>query len=84
MVCRDVIRQATTHLELGLARDISGKYISRKRKIRESVGPLLKQTGVLLMEDTVKVELVNAFFPLVFTAEAVLQESHTSEVREEG
>lgn len=38
--------------------------------------------GVLVMEDTVKVELVNAFFDLVFTAEAILQESQTS--REEG
>lgn len=55
MASRDVMRQTTTHLELSLARGISGKYISRKRKIRESVGPLLKQTGVLLIEDTVKV-----------------------------
>lgn len=41
MVCRDVMRQATTHLELSLAREVSDRYISRKRKIRESVGPLL-------------------------------------------
>lgn len=32
---------------------------------------------------TVEVELVNPFFALVFTAEAILQESQTSELREE-
>lgn len=84
MVCRDVMRQATAHLELSLAGDINDKHIGRKRKIRESVGALLKQTGVLVMEDTVKVELVNAFFAFLFTTEAVLQQSQTSEVREEG
>lgn len=51
MVCRDVIGQATAHLELSLARDVNHKYISRKRKIKENVGLLLKQMGVLVMED---------------------------------
>lgn len=52
-----------------------------KGRFGKSVGPFLKQTGVLVMEDTVKVELVNAFFALVFTAEVVLQESQTTDVR---
>ncbi|RMC19589.1 hypothetical protein DUI87_03148 [Hirundo rustica rustica] len=52
---------AKAYLESSLARDIKDnkkgfcKYISSKRKIRENVGPLLNQMGVLVMDDTEKV-----------------------------
>lgn len=74
--CRDVTRKVKAHLELSLVRAIKDskkdfyKYISSKRKIKEHVGSLINQTGVLVMEDLEKVELLNAFFALVFTAEA--------------
>lgn len=40
--------------------------------------------GVLVVEDTEKVELLNAFFVSVFTGEASPEESQTSEAREDG
>ncbi|GAB0207209.1 mitochondrial enolase superfamily member 1 [Grus japonensis] len=83
-VCRDATRKA--HLELNLARDVKDKkkgffkYISSKRKTRENVGPLLNEVGALVMEDTEKAELLNAFFASVFTAKASPQETQTLEV----
>ncbi|KAJ7399690.1 hypothetical protein BTVI_112609 [Pitangus sulphuratus] len=88
-VCRDMTRKAKALLELRLAKDIKDnkkgfyKYISSKRNIRENVGLLLNKMGVLVMEDTEKTELLNAFFPSVFTEEDGPQESQTLEVREE-
>ncbi|PKU40159.1 rna-directed dna polymerase from mobile element jockey-like [Limosa lapponica baueri] len=49
------------------------KYISSKRKTRENVDPLLNEVGALVMEDAEKVELLNAFFPSVFTAIQILE-----------
>lgn len=46
------------------------------------MGPLLNQMGVLVTEDTEKVESRNAFFLQVFTAEVNPQESQTLDVRE--
>ncbi|GAB0208442.1 mitochondrial enolase superfamily member 1 [Grus japonensis] len=86
--CRDATRKAKAHLELNLAREVKDnekgffKYISIKRKTRENVGPLLNEAGALVMEDTEKVELLNAFFSSVFTAEANPQETQTLEVGE--
>ncbi|GAB0190944.1 hypothetical protein GRJ2_001559700 [Grus japonensis] len=51
---RDQVRKAKALIELNLARDIKGnkksfyRYISDKRKTRENVGPLRKETGDLL------------------------------------
>ncbi|GAB0202578.1 mitochondrial enolase superfamily member 1 [Grus japonensis] len=87
-VCRDATRKAKTHLELNLARDVKDnkkgffKYISSKRKTKENVGLLLNEVGALVMEDTEKAELLNAFFALVFTAKAGPQETQTLEVME--
>ncbi|GAB0204029.1 mitochondrial enolase superfamily member 1 [Grus japonensis] len=87
-VCRDATRKAKAHLELNLARDVKDnkkgffKYISNKMKTRENVGLLLNEMDALVMEDTEKVELLNAFFASVFTAKASPQESQTLEVGE--
>lgn len=88
-VCRDMTSKAKAHLGLSLAKDIKDKkksfykYTSSKRKIRGNVWLLLNPMGVLVMEDTEKVELLNVFFASVFTDEDDSQESQTSEVREE-
>ncbi|GAB0206764.1 mitochondrial enolase superfamily member 1 [Grus japonensis] len=87
-VCRDATRKAKAHLELKLARDVKDnkkgffKYISSKRKTRENVDPLLNEVSALVMEDTEKAELLNAFFVSVFTAKVDPQESQTLEVGE--
>ncbi|GAB0208357.1 mitochondrial enolase superfamily member 1 [Grus japonensis] len=86
--CMDATRKTKAHLELNLAGDVKDnkkgffKYISSKRKTRENVGPLLNEVGALVMEDTEKVELLNAAFASVFTAKADPQESQTLEVGE--
>ena len=47
------------------------------------MGLLLNEVGAVVMEDTEKVELLNAFFASVFTAKAGPQASESLEVREE-
>ena len=58
-VCRNEIRKAKAQLELQLVRDVKGnkglyKYISSKRRIRKSVGPLLNGGGNLVTENAEK------------------------------
>ncbi|XP_040400941.1 uncharacterized protein LOC121063970 [Cygnus olor] len=87
-VCRDATRKAKAHLELSLARDFKDnkkgffKYISRKRKTRGNVGPLLKEAGALVTKVTENAELLNAFFASVFTAKISPQESQTLETKD--
>jgi len=75
-------------LELKLGRDVKNKkkgffnYISSKGKVRDNVGPLLNEAGVLVTEDAEKAELLNAAFASVFSAKADPQESQAPEVRE--
>ncbi|KFQ85446.1 hypothetical protein N337_12339, partial [Phoenicopterus ruber ruber] len=63
---RDQDRKAKALIELNLARDIKGnqksfyRYVSDKRKTRENVSPLQKETGDLA-------EVLNDFFTSVFT-----------------
>ncbi|CAM5158164.1 unnamed protein product [Eretmochelys imbricata] len=70
--CRSEIRKAKSHLELQLARDVTSKkkgffrYVSKK-KVKESVGPLLNEGGNLVTEDVEKANVLNAFFASVFT-----------------
>jgi len=87
-VCRDAARKAKVHLELNLARDVKDnkkdlfKYISSKQMTRENVGSLLSEVGALVMDDTEKAELLNAFFASVFTAKSGPQAPQSLEVRE--
>ncbi|CAM5102191.1 unnamed protein product [Natator depressus] len=71
--CRKDIRRAKSHLELQLARDVKSnkkgffRYVGNKKKAKESVGPLLNEGGNLVTEDVEKANVLNAFFPSVFT-----------------
>ncbi|KGL89856.1 hypothetical protein N301_01578, partial [Charadrius vociferus] len=70
---RDQVRKAKAQIELNLARDVKGNkksfyiYASDKRKTRENVGPLRKETGDLVTQDMEKAEVLNDFLALVFT-----------------
>ncbi|XP_065411777.1 uncharacterized protein LOC135973241 [Chrysemys picta bellii] len=73
LACRSEIRKAKSHLELQLARDVKSnkkgffRYVSNKKKVKESVGPLLNEGGNLVTEDVEKANVLNAFFASVFT-----------------
>ncbi|XP_050792312.1 myoD family inhibitor domain-containing protein isoform X1 [Gopherus flavomarginatus] len=77
--CRSEIRKAKLQLELQLTRDVKSnkkgffKYISNKKKVKESVGPLLNEGGNLVTEDVEKANLPNAFFASVFTSKVSSQ-----------
>ncbi|KFV18177.1 hypothetical protein N340_02392, partial [Tauraco erythrolophus] len=70
---RDQVRKAEALIELNLARDITGnkksfyRRVSAKRRTRESVGPLWKETGGLAIWDMEKAEVLNYFFASLFT-----------------
>ncbi|GAB0177211.1 hypothetical protein GRJ2_000186300 [Grus japonensis] len=77
---RDQVRKARALIELHLARDVKDKksfyrYINDKRKTRENVGPLQKETGDLVTQDMEKAEVFNNFFASVFTSK---RSSHTA------
>ncbi|CAM4686112.1 unnamed protein product [Lepidochelys kempii] len=71
--CRSEIRKVKSHLELQLARDVKSnkkgffRYVSNKKKVKESVGPLLNEGGNLVTEDVEKANVLHAFFASVFT-----------------
>ena len=78
---RDQVRKAKALIELNLARDVKGnkksfyRYVGDKRKTRENVGPLRKETGDLVTRDMEKAEVHNDFFASVFTGKC---SSHTT------
>ena len=82
-LCRDGIRKVKAHLELNLARDAKNnkkgfyRYVSQKRKVKESVYPPMNKTGKLVTTDEEKAEVLNNPFASVFTANL---SSHTSRV----
>jgi len=71
--------------ELNLSRDVKGnktsfsRYVNDKRKTRENVGPLWKETGDLVTWDMEKGEVFYDFFASVFTGRC---SSHNSQVTE--
>lgn len=54
-------------------------YIDQKRKAKENVPLLINEKGELAATDMEKAEVLNSFFPLVFTGH---QPSHLSHVPE--
>lgn len=80
---RDQVRTTKALKELNLPRDHKNnsktfyRYISGKRKTRENVGPLQKETGELVTQDMEKVEVLNDFFCLSLHWQ-VLQLHHLS------
>ncbi|PKU45830.1 rna-directed dna polymerase from mobile element jockey-like [Limosa lapponica baueri] len=87
-VCRDETRKAKASLELKLARDVKVNkkgffnYIGGKRTTRENVGPLLNEMGAMVLEDTEKAKLLNAFFASVFSAQTSPREPQNLEESE--
>ncbi|CAM5088769.1 unnamed protein product [Natator depressus] len=77
--CRSEIRKAKPHLELQLARDVKSnkkgffRYVGNKKKVKESVGPLLNEGGSLVTEDVEKANILNTFFASVFTNKVIPQ-----------
>ncbi|KAK4824620.1 hypothetical protein QYF61_016926 [Mycteria americana] len=61
-LCRDGVRKAKAQLELNLARDAKNnkkgfyRYINYKRKVKESVPPLMNKNGDLVSTDEEKAE----------------------------
>lgn len=68
-------RKASAHMKSNLVREV-------KIKTREKLGLPLNEVSALVMQDSKKVELLNAFFSSVFTAKTALQEPQTLEIRE--
>jgi len=66
-LCRVRVRKAKVQMELNLARDIKNnkdfyRYVSQKRKVKESVPSLRNMTGKLVTMDEKKAEVLkNAF-----------------------
>ncbi|KFV12556.1 hypothetical protein N340_13926, partial [Tauraco erythrolophus] len=75
-VTRDQVGKAKAPIELNLARDIEGnkknfyRYVSDKKRSRENVGPLRKETVDLATQDMEKAEVLNDFFASVFTGKS--------------
>ena len=64
-----------------LAKDTNNKgfyrYVNEKKKVKESIAPLMSKTAKLVTTDEEKAEVLNIFFASVFTA---IFSSHTSQV----
>ncbi|PKU30689.1 rna-directed dna polymerase from mobile element jockey- hypothetical protein [Limosa lapponica baueri] len=66
-LCRDEVRKAKVRLELNPARDAKNnkkgfyRYVNQKRKVKESMPPVLSKTGKLVTTDKEKAEVLNNF-----------------------
>ena len=67
---REGVRRAEAQLELNLARDAKNnkkafyRFVSQKRRVRESVPHLMNKNGKLLTTDKENTEVLNNFLPL--------------------
>ncbi|KAK4830538.1 hypothetical protein QYF61_011676 [Mycteria americana] len=72
-LCRDGVRKAKVQMELNLARDAKNnkkgfyRYVSQKRKVKESVPPPMSKTGKLVTMDEENAKVLNNFFASVLT-----------------
>ncbi|KAK4808500.1 hypothetical protein QYF61_005817 [Mycteria americana] len=72
-LCRDGVRKAKVQLELNLARDAKNnkkgfyRYINQKRKVKESVPPLMNKNDEIVSTNEEKAEVLNNFFASVFS-----------------
>lgn len=77
----DRVRKAPAQLELSLARDVKDnkkgfhRYVTNKRKARDEVGPLQKETGDLAALGVKKVEVLNDFCAPAFNGKFSSQAS---------
>ncbi|KFR07593.1 hypothetical protein N306_10821, partial [Opisthocomus hoazin] len=71
-LCRDEVKRAKAWLELNLARDAKNNkkgfygYVSQKKKVKESVPPLMSKNGNLVSTDE-ETEVLNKLIASVFT-----------------
>ncbi|CAM2100164.1 unnamed protein product [Caretta caretta] len=67
--CRSEIRKAKSHLVGDVKSNKKGffRYVSNKKKVKESVGPSLNEGGNRVTEDVEKANVLKAFFASVFT-----------------
>ena len=81
----DQVRKAKALIEFNLAQEFKSnkksfyRYISGKRKTRENMGPLQKETGNLVAQGMEKAEVLNSIFASVFTSKC---SSHTTPAAE--
>ena len=83
--CRDTTRKAKAHMELNLVIKVKDNMkhflsVSIAKGRPGKIGPLLNEVGILVMEDTEKVELLNIFVS-DFTATAATWNSQILEIR---
>ena len=84
-VAREQVRKAKALTGLKRARDVKGnkkefyRYVNDRRKMRENVGPLQKETGDLVTQPVEKAEVLNDFFASAFNSKC---SSHTTQVAE--
>jgi len=70
----DGVRRAKVWLELNLATDAKNnkkgfyRYVNQKRKVKESVFPLMNTNGNLVSTDKEKADILHNFFASVFTS----------------
>lgn len=78
VACENLLMFKSIHVTAKPKKEATELLHQQQMKIREEVGLLMNQLVVLVMEDMEKVELLNVFFALAFTADVSSQESQTS------